>query len=250
MIKYGLKLWSNNERYMEQAEKLYNEKAHDYIELYIVPGTYDKYIEMWRNLKIPCIIHCTHSMHGFNLAIKDEHQNNLRMFSEVRAFCDKLDGKYIIVHPGIGGSMENTIEQINAMNDRRLLIENMPYVSMFGDDCIGSVYEELKTIVDSCNIGFCMDVAHAIITAFHLELNNFEYMKKMLNLAPEVIHISDGRKQKHASHLNIGDGDFDFEEIKKITALSNAEYITLELPKGNDWIHSFTEGSKKIKNYE
>jgi len=172
------------------------------------------------------------------------------MFSEVRAFCDKLDGKYIIVHPGIGGSMENTIEQINAMNDRRLLIENMPYVSMFGDDCIGSVYEELKTIVDSCNIGFCMDVAHAIITAFHLELNNFEYMKKMLNLAPEVIHISDGRKQKHASHLNIGDGDFDFEEIKKITALSNAEYITLELPKGNDWIHSFTEGSKKIKNYE
>ncbi len=250
MIKYGLKLWSNNEKYVTQAKKLYEEKAYDYIELYIVPATYDKYIKMWSNLNIPYIIHCTHSMHGFNLAIKDKLKNNLRMFSEVRAFCDCLNGKHIIIHPGIGEVLENVIEQINAMDDRRLLVENMPYVSMFGDDCRGSVYEELKTIVDSCNVGFCMDVAHAITTAFHLKVDNFEYMKKMLNLVPEIIHISDGRKERHSEHLNIGQGEFNFTEIKNIIALSNAKYITLELPKENNWIYSFIESLKKIKNYE
>ncbi|MBU0477142.1 sugar phosphate isomerase/epimerase [bacterium] len=250
MSKYGLKLWSNNERYITQAEKLYNEKAYDYVELYIVPGTYDKHIEMWNSLKIPYIIHCTHYMHGFNLADKERFKDNLKMFSEVKAFCDKLNGKHIIIHPGIGDSIENTTEQINILSEKRLLVENMPYVSMFGDDCRGSVYEELKTIVDSCNVGFCLDVAHAITTAFHLGIDSFEYMKKMLSLSPGILHISDGTKQIHGKHLNIGDGEFNFEEIKKIIALSSAEYITLELPKENNWIHSFTEDLKKIKNYE
>ena len=250
MIKYGLKLWSNNEKYVPQAEKLYNEKAYDYIELYIVPGTYDKYIEMWRNLKISYIIHCTHSMHGFNLAIEEKLKGNLKIFSEVKAFCDDLGGKYIIIHPGIGGVLESVTGQINAINDKRLLVENMPYVSMFGDGCKGSTYEELKMIINSCNVGFCLDAAHAITTAFHLVVNSFEYMKRMLNLAPEVIHISDGRKEIHSEHLNIGQGEFNFTEIKNIIALSNAKYLTLESPKGGDGLNNFTDDLKKVKNYK
>ena len=44
--QYGLKLWSDNEKYISQAEKLYAKKIYDYIELYIVPGTYDRYIKI------------------------------------------------------------------------------------------------------------------------------------------------------------------------------------------------------------
>ena len=247
MIQYGLKLWSNNEQYVSQSERLYEEKIYDYIELYIVPNTYSKYIKIWRNLNIPYIIHCTHSMHNFNLAIKKRFKDNLRMFSEVRDFCDDLGGKHIIIHPGIKGRLENTIEQINYISDKRLLVENMPYFSMFGDGCRGSVYKELDMIIHSCNVGFCLDVAHAITTAFHLRIDSFEYMKRMLNLSPEVLHIADGTREKHDKHLKIGDGDFDFEEIKRIVALSNAKYLTLETPKTSSVQADFIEDRKKIE---
>lgn len=248
MIKYGLKLWSNNEKYISEAEKLYKEKMYDYIELYTIPGTYDKYIKIWRNLNIPFIIHCAHTTHGFNLAIKNKFQNNLKIFSEAKAFCDELNGKYIIFHPGIKGSLENSIRQINFLADKRMLVENKPYVSMSGNACRGSLLGELKAIIDFCKVGFCLDISHAINVAFHLKINYFNYIKKMLSLKPRVIHISDGEiKEKHDKHLNIGRGIFDFRRMKEIIAVSNAQYLTLETDRSGDKLDGFIENSERMK---
>lgn len=249
-IKYGLKLWSDNQHYISEAENLYKEGVYDYIELYIVPGTYDAHVKTWRNLNIPFLIHCTHAIHGFNLAIKEKFENNLRIFAEVKAFCDALGGKFIIFHPGIKGNLEDSIQQINALNDKRLLVENKPYISMSGNACRGSTYDELHKIIAYCNVGFCLDIPHLINAAFHLKIDYLDYLKKMLTLGPQVIHISDGEiKQKHDRHLNIGHGEFDFRIISKIIAFSNVGHLTLETDRNGDTLDAFVEDIKNMKGF-
>jgi len=203
---------------------------------------------MWRNLGIPFIIHCTHFMHGFNLAIKEKLTSNLKIFSEVKAFCDELNGEYIIFHPGIEGSLKDSIEQIQRIKDKRLLVENKPYISMYGDRCRGSLYEELEEIAHICNIGFCLDIAHAINTAFHLKTESFRYLNKMLTLHPQVVHISDGKMQeRHDRHLNIGDGDFNFKNIRKIILKADTKYLTVETCKRYNNLSDFVKDVKEIK---
>jgi len=247
--KYGLKLWSNNKNYINQAERLYKKKIYDYIELYIVPDTYDRYIKIWHKLGIPFIIHCTHFMHGFNLAEKNKCKTNIDMFSEVQAFCDKLSGKYIIFHPGVKGKLEESIRQINLLKDKRLLVENKPYISMLGELCRGGLYQEINKILNSCDVGSCLDIPHAFNAAYHIKADEYEYAEKMLSLSPKIIHISDGKMSSiHDKHLNVGYGDFDFMKIKKIIFRSDARYITIETSKNSDELIDFVEDVKKIKN--
>jgi endonuclease IV len=250
MPKIGLKLWSNNENYAPYAEKLYRKKIYDYIELYILPDTHEKYVKMWRDLEIPFIIHCTHFMHGFNLAVPEKLQSNVKIFSEVKAFCDELHGKYIIIHPGIEGTLESSVGQINTIYDKRLLVENKPYISMYGDLCRGSQYEELESIIKLCKIGFCLDIPHVFNAAFHLKADGYKYAEKMLKLNPSVIHISDGKiKGTHDKHLNIGDGDFDFAKIKKVIKNSKVEYLTVETCKNGDKLDDFVRDVQRLREY-
>ena len=249
MLKYGLKLWSDNEQYVKYAKDLYSDKVYDYIELYVVPGTYDRYIKIWQDTGIPFIVHCTHFMHGFNLADENKFNDNLNMFREVRAFCDGLNGEFIIFHPGVEGSVESSIEQINHLKDTRLLVENKPYISMVGERCRGSMYEELKKIIDACNVGFCLDIPHAINAAIHLKIDYYNYLLTMLRLGPKVIHVSDGNiKAIHDEHLNIGNGNFDFIKIKEIISNSSALYLTLETCKNSNNLEDFREDIRRMKN--
>jgi sugar phosphate isomerase/epimerase len=248
MVKFGLKLWSDNEKYLPDAESMYANGIYDYIELYIVPQTYERYIKLWKSLEIPFIIHCTHSIHGFNLAIKEKSDANLEMFSEVKCFADRLNAAYIVVHPGIEGLLEESIRQILSLRDRRLLVENKPYLSMLGEYCRGSTLEELQKIIDSCGIGFCFDIPHAFNTALHIKKDYVAYAKELSCLWPKVIHISDGRfSDRHDAHLNIGEGEFDFVAVKEIIFSSKAEYVTLETRKKNEGLADFIDDLTAIK---
>lgn len=247
--KYGLKLWSNNEGYVESAEILYKSKVYDYIELYVLPGTYDKYLNMWRRLGIPFMIHCAHSLHGFNLAEKTKLKINQEIFSEAQAFCNELDSKYIIFHPGVKGGLKECIRQIKLLKDPRLLLENKPNATIKGEICVGSVYSEVVDILNSCGIGFCLDIPHAFYTAYQLKLDEYKYIEEMAGLQPAVVHIADGKVSPfHDEHLNIGQGDFDFKRIKKIISVSGAEYITLETCKNSDELVDFSDDIKKIRD--
>lgn len=57
MFRYGLKLFSTNANYVAEAERLYKENIYDYIELYAEPNSYKKFIQLWKNLEIPYVIH-------------------------------------------------------------------------------------------------------------------------------------------------------------------------------------------------
>ena len=71
MYKIGLKLWNTNtDFYLSEAQKLFEKKVFDYIELYIVPNNLDK-LDKWKKLNIPFDIHAPHYAHGMNLSKKD-----------------------------------------------------------------------------------------------------------------------------------------------------------------------------------
>ncbi len=249
MIKYGLKLWSDNEKYLGEATQLYAAGVYDYIELYIVPQTYQRYIKLWQSVNIPFIVHCTHSIHGFNLALKDKSDSNFRIFSEVKDFADGLNAEYIILHPGIEGSLEETIRQIRLLGDKRLLVENKPYLSMLGEHCRGSTLEELREITDSCGIGFCLDIPHAFNAALHLKKDYIDYAKELACLVPKIIHLADGMfSERHEVHLNIREGEFDFVKIKEVVLNSKVKYVTLETRKKNKGLVDFVNDLATIRN--
>jgi sugar phosphate isomerase/epimerase len=248
MLDLGLKLWSHNKEYALLAPGLYEKKVFDYIELYIVPQTFEKFSKIWKGLGIPFLIHSTHSMHGFNLAEKTKLKANLKMFSEVRAFADELNASIIIIHPGIEGTLEESMRQILKLNDKRLAVENKPFVSMNGEKCRGSSFEEISQILSFCKTNFCLDIPHAINAALHLRIDCYTYIKKLLEFDPGIIHIADGRMSKiHDEHLNIGNGEYDFGKISEILGSVKARYLTLETQKRKEDLSDFSADIEKIR---
>ena len=76
----GLKLWSTNDYYIEDAKKLYESGIYDYIELYTVPDSFCNFIKYWKELKIPFILHAPHYQSGINWGIKENRLTNMKLF--------------------------------------------------------------------------------------------------------------------------------------------------------------------------
>ena len=67
-MNIGLKVWSTNlDNYAKEALRLYENGYCSYVELYAVPGTFEKTSANWTSLNIPFTLHCPHFAHGFNL---------------------------------------------------------------------------------------------------------------------------------------------------------------------------------------
>ena len=52
MYEIGLKLFSINENYVNEAIKLFEQGFYQYIELYVVPDSFENCINLWKPLKI------------------------------------------------------------------------------------------------------------------------------------------------------------------------------------------------------
>ena len=98
MYKFGLKLWSVNENYIDTAKKLYDENIYDYIELYAIPSSFDEYAELWKSLNIPYIIHAPHFMHGIDFSCEEKLNDNIKLAYEALKYADYLNADKIIFH--------------------------------------------------------------------------------------------------------------------------------------------------------
>lgn len=240
MYKFGLKLWSTNKNYVKPALELYEKNIYDYIELFSVTNSYDAYIDYWKNLEIPFIIHAPHSAVGLNLAKKKMFKQNMSLAQEAQKYADSLNAKYIIFHPGIEGNINNVIFHLKEINDSRVLIENMPFYTIDGRPvCIGFSPDEIKEVLKQSNVNFCFDLAHAIHAANGKNLDKLNYLKEFSNLKPKVCHISDGYFDGILdTHKNLGQGTFDFEEIVKF--IPNDILLSIETKKNfNDSLRDF-----------
>lgn len=279
--KLGLKLWSiNTDYYLKEAIKLYNQGVYDYIELYVVPKTLD-YLDKWKNLRtlatcgrgqgevgIPFIIHCPHFAHGFNLAKSEKQENNQKIFKEVQKYADELDAQYIVIHGGIDGDIRETAIQLALLNEPRALIENKPFVAlpnrMGGEFCRGYNIDEIKTVQELSECGFCFDFGHAICAANSIWNKNnpspqpsptkgegeitphpnplpqrareeyiYSYIEQFLKLNPQMFHLTDIEDitSVYDLHPHLGTGQLDIKRILEM--IPDGKHITLETIKNS-----------------
>ncbi len=232
-MKIGIKVFSKNIEAIKVIKQYYAQGLFDYIELMALPNSYKRCIKYWRQLNIPFVVHAPHGMFGFNLADKKSRKRNKKMLAETLRYADALEASWVIIHPGLAGRLAESISQIKAFRQKkRLVIENMPFISLLQTKCLGHSSEEIKKIINQAGLGFCLDVVHAAKAAFAEGEPYLDYLNNFLRLKPKMIHLCDCTLTGcYDQHLNLGQGEIDFKEVARlITKYTPQAWITLEVP--------------------
>ncbi len=237
MIKYGIKLWSADKQWFAEAVELYKQGKIDFIELYIVPDSFDE--ESWQLLKqAPVIVHSQHFGHGFN--IFDLDNEKIKTFQgQIIGAADFFNSQFIIVHAGVGRNMEIFKNNLSKIFDKRILIENMPKVSLDNAICFGHSLAELELIKKESDLNICLDFGHAFCSALSQKLDYKDFIKSIMKrLCPTYFHLSGIEpKSEKDIHLNLYESDTGiikwFKEILQEVADKQDINLVFEVPKNN-----------------
>ena len=250
MYQFGLKLGSINTQYTDEILEYYDRGVFQYIELFVLSGSYNDTIAYWKQFHIPFGIHAPHTAAGMNLANPADNKTNKVKIEETMRFADSLNGSYIIFHSGTNGKAEETVQQLAPYVDDRFLIENKP-IKGFGGDyiCVGADYAELESIIDALLCGFCLDFGHAICAANTLKTNPLEFIVQLKSLAPKVYHLTDGDyKSEIDSHYHYGKGTFPLKEL--LAFVPDGGMITNEAKRDNmSTLKEFYQDSIKLNEF-
>lgn len=234
--KIGLKLWSLNENYIAPAIELFERKIYDYIELYAVPNSLEmlpKWKELAKEHKLKFAIHAPHFSSGLDFSNPDKLHHNLALCEQVKRYSDDLEALYIIFHPGIGGSIKESIRQMKMVQNLKFAIENKPFIVPMDSGtafCVGADFDSIAMILGEVGCEFCLDAGHALCSANYQELDPYEYIAKLNNLNPKIYHLSDNdEKSKFDAHLHFGDGSIDLARV--LTLLRGGEFLAIETIK-------------------
>ncbi len=244
-IKFGLKLWSKNYDSVSEAQRLIEEDIFQYIELMVVPDTE---ISPFQKIKAPYIIHMSHEDLGTNIADKKKKESSQKIIKQCIEWADKLNADYLVLHPGFG-SISDTLEFLEKINDERILVENMPKIGQNGEKMIGFTPEQIKELMGD-KFGFCLDFSHAIKAAISLKKDYKKYIEDFLKLNPKIFHIYDGNlNNEKDEHLNIKEGEFDFAFLANCIRGNNSKLVTLETPRTNlNSLKEDLENMEKLKS--
>ncbi|MDR2692964.1 MAG: sugar phosphate isomerase/epimerase [Chitinispirillales bacterium] len=231
--RFGLKLGSINTNYTEDILVFYNGGYFQYIELFILPNSFDDTIEYWKRFSVPIVIHAPHSFAGMNLSMPEERGNNKIKLSETLRFADALKAEYIIFHSGVNGKIEEAVNQLRPFADDRCLIENKPMKGINGEKCLGFAPEEIRYIMDELQAGFCLDFGHAVCAANSVKKKPLEYIGEFSALNPRMYHLTDGDfASERDLHLHYGDGTFPLKELLK--TINSGAMVTNEAKHDSD----------------
>jgi deoxyribonuclease-4 len=240
-MRYGLKLWSTNLDVAPEAARLVGEGTFDYIELMPVQGTDPA---PFRDMGVPFVMHGPVERAGFNLGDVDARAHSLALLHDCLEWADALSADLIVVHPGFG-SLDSAITALSGLDDRRVLIENMPGVGLSGQDMLGVNAIELRGLMDG-RFGFCLDFNHAMKAATTLGYPHDSYLRSLAGLGPRLLHAADGRLSTGMDeHLAIGAGDYDFGLLAEVVRSTGCRIVTLETRRTD--LGSFEEDLTSLK---
>jgi len=230
-FKIGLKLHSINIALIPDALRLKKEGFFRYIELYIIPSTYEESIDAWKDLDVLYVIHAPHSFHGVNLAQADKWETNLKHFNEARQFADDLGSDIIIVHGGNNGTFDETIRQISLFNEPRIALENKPKIGVLDEVCVGWSSNEFHRAAEAGVLsGTVLDFVHAACAANSAEIDKMKIIKEFTAFHPKVFHLSDGDASSEKDvHLNLGKGSLNLADF--VSVISKGGLVTIETPR-------------------
>lgn len=228
-IQFGLKLWSLNSNLIERASILLKDDVFQYIELTPIPNTD---IKPFLSYDLPYIIHITTESHGLNIADSKKREFNLKIINDCIQWADKLNARYMVLHPGYG-SIDESIQFLDLIEDNRILIENMPKMGLNDECMVGHSRYEIERLME-LKFGFCLDFGHAIKAARSHETDYRSFIGSLLELRPQMFHICDGMlNEEKDKHMNIGAGEYDFNFIFRCVMQNSSKYITMETPRAN-----------------
>jgi sugar phosphate isomerase/epimerase len=235
MYKFGLKLWSINRNYFEEACRLVSEKICQYIELYVLPDTFNEYGQLWKTIDTLYIIHASHSMHGMNLADRKKRESNVTLAEEAFKFAYLLNANHVIFHPGVAGKDEETIYQLNHFPQnwkQKILIENKPYRTINEPPliCNGHSPTSISEIVKETGVGFCLDIGHSICSANSRSIDIVSEIMAFEKLQPNMYHLSDNDIGSPIDgHKHFCKGNYNFTRILEL--IDSSKPISIETEK-------------------
>ncbi|PWB52453.1 MAG: hypothetical protein C3F06_07815 [Candidatus Methanoperedenaceae archaeon] len=226
-LKFGLKLWSINTDLIDEAIALIDEKIFYYIELFVIPET-DVFPFLF---DVPYIIHIPHHKFKVNIGDSSLKEYNLHKIDESIEWADKLNAKFLILHSG-HGSMKDAKDILYEIDDKRILIENMPKVGLDNEDMIGYSPGQIEELLDIRDFGMCLDFGHAVKAALSLGVDYKEFVQEFMKLEPRVFHISDGKlNYEKDEHLGIGFGEYDIDFFMRSVKRRHHNMVTVETPR-------------------
>lgn len=259
MRKIGLKMWSvNSDAHIRAGLALLAEGVYDFFELYVVPGNLSALPRWLPYRSCPIVIHAPHFKHGFNLADPARAWLNRAIFADVCRYADALEARYIICHPGTGGTAAEVVRQTQALADARVILENKPFLQMpeviaeYGEAvryCRGAQFEEFAGILEATGKRCCFDVVHSLCTANTLQLEPYAYAARFEALRPVLYHLTDMPSLSDTvdTHVGLGDGELDVARV--LALLAPDAWITLETPKRHsDDLEDFRQEALWLRN--
>jgi len=165
-MRFGLKLWSTNHDLLNRAKEVIENNTFQYIELMYIPNTE---ITHFLGIIVPYVIHIPTSLRGMNIADKDKKKTNLKIIEKCIEWADKLNAKYLILHPGFGNISDAKLF-LEEIDDKRILLENMPKVGINDEKMVGYSPNQIKELIGK-KFGLCLDLNHAIKASVSLKVD-------------------------------------------------------------------------------
>ena len=231
-IEFGLKIVGNNKKLLIESMELVEKSIFGYIELLITPdfNLDPDLVDLLSNIRL--IIHAPHENYGVDIGKKDNVEFTIRMIKKSLKWLEKLNAHNLIIHCGTA-DLDTARRNLSLFKEYKevIFLENMPAVGINGEYCLGYDVESLRKL-NLFDFGLCLDFGHAIKASLSLGRDYKEVISEFIKLKPKMFHISNGKFDKEIDeHLNIDDGEYDFEFIKNMINKSNQKYITLETPR-------------------
>lgn len=243
MRKFSFKLFSTNLAenpvIVDGAEAFVRSHPDNtFIELMVVNNSPESQLREYarRFAGVPVTIHAPHNAMGFDTGRRDWEKSNREILANSQLAADILGADVIVVHAGCGHNPENlkeTARQFKLFNDKRIVVENLPYSSKNVDDTMhGNTPEEIKYIMDEAGCGFCFDFSHAVCAANYLHLDIEKQLEGFYNLKPTVYHMCDGNiGEIWDEHRHFGEGNYPLQEFLLNYTAPDAR-ITMETGHG------------------
>lgn len=254
MFRYGLKIWSVNKEWFNEALALFQKGIIDFVEIYLVPDSCaESDFDAFKQNKVPVFIHAPHTTHNFE--VFNLNEKDLAIWGEqVLALADYLGSQFIIAHSGVGESKEIFQAQAAKIKDPRILMENMPRIGFTdvkesGVILFGYSKGQLE-FIKRCGFEICLDVGHAFSSAQAQKKEPKQFTRDLIKaLQPIYFHICGiGNTQGVGDkHLDLWQSDFDLKWLKEFLAdLSQTKdiYLAFETPKTGNGLEN------DVKNIE
>jgi deoxyribonuclease-4 len=214
--KIGLKFYSNRIT-ASDANKVAD--RIDFIELMCHRDTRLESLGFLKRMGLEINVHNMHLEQGVNISNPGRRGENLDSLLLSSRMADYFGSKYIVVHPGekerAECAMDNSIGMFIDQDDKRMLVENMPFENKTRFFC--TFPEETRIFMKAAGCGLCLDIGHATAAAFGMKRNYLKTIKDFLALKPCYFHLQDTRISSNKDcHLHFGQGELDLPRIFKL----------------------------------